>query len=1167
MSTILLVDDNPENLYLLQSLFESNDINSISASNGKEALELALKNPPDIIISDILMPVMDGYSFCRQCKLDSTLKNIPFIFYTATYTDKKDQEYALSLGAARFILKPQEPQAFLEIIHNVIAEVKHCSFHFNQVEEIPETIVFKGYNETLIRKLESKMLHLEKTEKLLETQYALLLALINSPKDTIIFSLDNKYCYTAFNEKHQIEMKRVWDVDIELGTNLLNCMSNIELKELAKQSIDRALNGESFSEVQHQPDLDIFYEFSWNPIIQSDLIIGVTVFIRDITIRTKAEASLQQSEEKYHFMFLNNPQPMWIYDLNNFSFLEVNDAAIQHYGYTKEEFLCMTLKDIRPLEDVPLLIKDLEIQHNNLNQSGIWRHTKKNGEIIFVEITSHQITFDNRPARHVLVHDITEKIKVKESLKISEEKYRNIFENVQDVFYQVGLDGTILDISPSIKHYSDYSRNELIGSQIADLYYDSEDRMIFLKNIQAKGELRDYELRLKSKSGATKYASINAMLICDAFGKPNHIDGSIRDITNRKLAEHKLQLSEEKMRMIVEGTPYLFFYVQDTSGKINYISPSVENITGYSLEDWYNRNDWFITKNKINDIAKERTLTHLRGEFTSGSILVEIEHKAKNNILLEVYENPIVIDGVVIGLQGVAHDITERKHAENELRKLSRAIEQSPVSVLITNMHGNIVYVNKKLCNITGYTRDDLIGENPKIFKSGFQDQFFYKELWSTINSGFEWSGEMLNRKKDGELFWESVLISPLVNSNGEIINYVAIKEDISEKKKMISELIEAKNHAEEMNRLKSYFMSNMSHELRTPLVGILGISEFMIEELEDECKENAKIINISGKRLLKTISEILDISKLEAEKVTLNYSLLNLTQILQDEIALYSKAAATKNIAIVNQCENENILINSDERLLREIFDNLINNAVKFTNQGLVTVSVELTDDHVVVSVSDTGMGIPSDKLDYIFEEFRQVSEGISRNFEGTGLGLTIVKKFVMLLNGKIEVKSEVNIGSSFIVSLPLGNFTQLPAANKNILINLQNEILNSPHKLSILLVEDDSINNEVIQLMITNFHNVFSVDNAEDAIKASQNQSFDLILMDINLKRGMNGIEAAQLIRNISGYENIPIVAMTAYASASDRDEFLNSGCSHYISKPFSQKDILLLLESIVK
>lgn len=280
----------------------------------------------------------------------------------------------------------------------------------------------------------------------------------------------------------------------------------------------------------------------------------------------------------------------------------------------------------------------------------------------------------------------------------------------------------------------------------------------------------------------------------------------------------------------------------------------------------------------------------------------------------------------------------------------------------------------------------------------------------------------------------------------------------------------------------------------------------------------------------------------------------------------MYKKTAARKGVSLIEKYSTEEMLINSDERLLREIVDNLINNAIKFTNEGSVTVSVSILDDKIAVKIADTGIGIHKDKHDYIFEEFRQVSEGMGRRFEGTGLGLTIVKKFLHLLNGSIEVKSEIGAGSTFTILLPYSN--SLLNANK---ITKRDEHKHNANvtsintKYKILLVEDDAINCRVVEAMLQKSYNVVSVNNGYNAIEEAKNQIFDIILMDINLKDKLNGLQTAQFIRKIDGYENKPIVAMTAYASSNDRDEFLSSGCSHYISKPFSHKDILKLLNDI--
>lgn len=262
--------------------------------------------------------------------------------------------------------------------------------------------------------------------------------------------------------------------------------------------------------------------------------------------KINTENELKKREEIYRFMFANNPQPMWIYDLETLAFLEVNHAAIGHYGYSRKEFLSMTLKDIRPPEDIPALLKDVELTKRKYNPAGEWRHLKKNGELIYVEIISHSITFNNSKARHVLVKDITAQKKTLEALKFSEEKYRSIFENVQDVFYQTNIEGLIIDVSPSVKYFYEFSREDLVGKSIAAIYSITEEREVLMKTIFEKKEVHDYPLRIKTKSGIIKFISINAHLILDSEGKPHHIDGSIRNITERMELFQKLFAAKEK---------------------------------------------------------------------------------------------------------------------------------------------------------------------------------------------------------------------------------------------------------------------------------------------------------------------------------------------------------------------------------------------------------------------------------------------------------------------------------------------------------------------------------------------------------------------------------------------------------------------------------------------
>lgn len=389
-------------------------------------------------------------------------------------------------------------------------------------------------------------------------------------------------------------------------------------------------------------------------------------------------------------------------------------------------------------------------------------------------------------------------------------------------------------------------------------------------------------------------------------------------------------------------------------------------------------------------------------------------------------------------------------------------------------------------------------------------------------------------------------------------------------------ELIEAKNKAEEMNRLKTNFLANMSHELRTPMVGIMGYTEILKREIKSpELKEMSGEIYESANRLLGTLNLILDLSKIEADKSEIRKEIINVGDVTVSQIKTFEELAKKKNLYIRTDVKDKNICCLLDEQIFRQIVNNLISNAIKFTHKGGITVEVnkKMVDntENVVLKVTDTGIGIPENSLDLIFEEFRQVSEGLDRGFEGSGLGLSITKKFVSLMDGKIFVESRVGSGSAFTVSFPADGKTEMSdkstAPLKKDKDNLDKQ---EPHKSTdlpdVLLVEDDYSNAGVIEYLLEGICNLETVISGEEAITKAENKHYNAILMDIALGRGMSGLEAAKRIRKMDGYKDIPIVAVTALAMKGQRELFLSEGCSHYISKPFDKNSFLNLVTSIL-
>ncbi len=399
--------------------------------------------------------------------------------------------------------------------------------------------------------------------------------------------------------------------------------------------------------------------------------------------------------------------------------------------------------------------------------------------------------------------------------------------------------------------------------------------------------------------------------------------------------------------------------------------------------------------------------------------------KASGAIILESYRNEKEFDATDVDiLQSVALEISlfiEKREAEEEALKLSKAVIQSPVSIIITDRNGTIEYVNPKFTQVSGYTPDDVLGKNTRILKSGLNDDRIYVELWENILNKRDWRGEFQSKKKNGEIYWENVYISPILNEEGNISHFIALKEDITEKKKMIMDLIIEKEKAEAANRMKSNFFANMSHELRTPLIGINGFAEILMLELTDpNLKKMAERILEGGVRLSETLNQILDLTKMETDKMEFFSEEIDIVTEATKYVESFRYAAEKKGLEFSLSFNQPDIKFHTDQRALRSIINNLVNNAVKFTHRGKVSVNIYLISENLKIEVTDTGIGIPKENHKMIFEEFRQVSEGMNRSFEGTGLGLTLTKKLTERLGGYIALESEPGRGSTFTVVLP---------------------------------------------------------------------------------------------------------------------------------------------------
>lgn len=507
-------------------------------------------------------------------------------------------------------------------------------------------------------------------------------------------------------------------------------------------------------------------------------------------------------------------------------------------------------------------------------------------------------------------------------------------------------------------------------------------------------------------------------------------------------------------------------------------------------------------------------------------------------------------------------EIQSRTAAETELRKLSQAIRQNPASVFITSTDGTIEYVNPKFTEITGYEPSDVIGKNPRILKSGMMDEQFYSELWSTISSGKIWIGELINKNKSGEFFWVHKSVSPILNTEGKIINYVSVSEDITKKKKSETELIKAKEKAEESDRLKSSFLANISHEIRTPMNGILGFADLLkTPNLSPENqKEFIDAIESSGERMLSIISDLVDISIIEAGEVIPKVSDVNLNLLFQDIHQEFKPEFDKKSIDLnfLTDLTDEQSVVLTDKQKLNQILTNLIKNSLKFTEKGQVEFGFSHIDSRLQFFVKDTGIGISEQQQQFIFQSFRQGYSGLSKKYEGAGLGLTISKAYVEILEGKIWVDSILKKGTTIFFDIPY-------RTNKNNFIQPESPNNNAKYNIDVLIAEDDLNSLFYLKSILKNSVNsIYSASNGLEAVEiVKTNPAINLVLMDLNMPV-MDGIEATKKILEIN--PGMKVIAQTAYAYAEDRDAALKAGCTDFLTKPIYRNELMNVISKNV-
>jgi PAS domain S-box-containing protein len=506
-------------------------------------------------------------------------------------------------------------------------------------------------------------------------------------------------------------------------------------------------------------------------------------------------------------------------------------------------------------------------------------------------------------------------------------------------------------------------------------------------------------------------------------------------------------------------------------------------------------------------------------------------------------------------------EIEERKKDGEELLVKSVALEAAVAAIVISDSDGLIEWVNPAFTTLTGYTNEEVKGENPRVLKSGKHDKAFYKNIWDTILAKKAWCGEIINKRKDGSEYYEEMTIAPVMAQNGEIIRFIAIKQDISERKRFEDELSFAKNEAEQANMAKSDFLARMSHEIRTPLNAIIGITHLTLHtELNKKQADNLKKVYSSATSLLSIINDILDFSKIEANKLELEQIEFDLEEVFRELTSLITYKALDKNLEIAfslpRSVPNN---LKGDPLRLGQILNNLSINAIKYTEKGEIVIKIELAEKKngkvkLLFSVKDTGIGLSKEETLRLFKSFSQADVSTTRNYGGTGLGLAICKKLTEIMGGEIWVESTKGQGSTFFFTAWFGLGEQTKSKKFLVPDDLRG--------MKALVCDDNETACEILKEALETFKfDVTTVTSGKDALEEllkSSNEPYKLVLMDWIMPE-MNGLQAAKLIMTNKKISTPPkIIMVTAFDREEVRSEVEETGIAGILIKPVGNSDL---------
>ncbi len=901
-------------------------------------------------------------------------------------------------------------------------------------------------------------------------------------------------------------------------------------------------------------------------------IIGHISAGTDITGFKKAIKITQESEQKFKALFEENNSIILLFDPISKRIIDVNQAGVEFYGYPKKMLLTKTLSDIIVLPEQVSLQKIKNIEKEKRTHLFV-KNRLANGNICDVEIYSGEIRLAKNPIRYAIVHDITNRKKLETTLRESEIKYRMLVENSLDGILLIDKKDIIRFANLRSKDFTGYTVQHIIGKSITDFIFkkDLAKAIESHRHIMSGKSGITIETKILHKSGKVTPV-ISKGTVIQLNGEPFNL-AIIRDISHEKEALKRLEQSEEKFRTIFEDSILPKMLVEVKTGKFRDVNKAACQFYGYSKEKMMQ-----MTMQDLNLLPLKKFQIQTNQILTGQQNRFFLRHKtAKGKVKdVEVYSNKIEINNVPHLLYSVK-DISEIK--ENQFF-LHKAQDLANIGIWRFDFNTNEVIACHHAKKIYGYDENSEL-TIPMVQKVPLPQ--FRKELDLAIENivkhGAPYDVEFqIRRFNDGAIrFIHSVAeydkdknelfgIIQDITSHKEIEieltsrneEFAAINEEYLVKNE---ELDDALKKAKESEQLKTAFLANMSHEIRTPMNGIIGFADLLKNSdfSKKDQKEFLEIIKNSGQQLLQIVNDILDYSKLEAGQMTVQKEKVSLIEVINEIAIDFSKRAKKKGLDFFLECFDSfnEVILETDRYKFIQILNNLLSNALKFTEKGQIVLECVEEKNTLKFFVRDSGIGIPPEKKAIIFERFRQVDEKLSRKYGGTGLGLSISKGFVKLLGGTIGVDSQRGVGSSFWFTLPYFRQTKALSDDKP-----ENQNIFNWNDKTFLIVEDYLNNQKFLEVLLKPTGvKTLVVETGKQAIEMVRSHpEIDVVLMDIKLP-DITGYKATREIRKFN--KEVIIIAQTAYAFENDRAEAINCGCNAYISKPINRQKLLQIID----